>query len=58
MAAGTAPMMDPDIIQRLGIVARYVRDTDVDGIVRAQASECADLLGQLVEAQMGVGQID
>lgn len=58
LEVGSVPTLEPAMMQRLGTVARYVRDTDVDGIVRAQASECADLLGQLVEAQIGIGQID
>lgn len=58
MEVGLVPKLGLDMMQRLGTVARYVRDTDVDGIVRAQASECAELLGQLAEAQMGIGQID
>jgi hypothetical protein len=46
-------VLDNEIMRTLGIVARYVRDTDVDGIVRAQASECVELLQQLGEVRLG-----
>lgn len=46
--------LDSETIRRLSIVMRYVCDTDIDGIVRAQASECVELLEQLAEARIGV----
>ena len=48
-----AEILDNGMMRTLGIVAQYVRDTDVDGIVRAQASECVELLQQLAEARLG-----
>lgn len=56
-SSGSELPLDSDTMRRLGTVVRYVRDTDVDGIVRAQASECATLLDQLFEASLG-GAID
>lgn len=52
-SSGRDMPLDSDTTRRLSTVVRYVRDTDVDGIVRAQASECADLLDQLFEASLG-----
>ena len=49
----TVETLDTGVMRALGIVVRYVRDTDVDGIARVQASECAELLQQLVEARLG-----
>lgn len=50
-----AETLDDGVMRSLGIVVRYVRDTDVDGIARAQASECIELLQQLTEARLGLG---
>jgi hypothetical protein len=48
-----AETLDDGVTRSLGIVVRYVRDTDVDGIARAQASDCVELLQQLAEARFG-----
>lgn len=45
-------MFDRSLMGRLGTVMRYMRATDQDGIVRVQASECVELLEQLVEARL------
>lgn len=46
--------MDRDVVRRVSTIVQYVCETDVDGIVRVQASECADLLEQLAEVRIGM----
>ncbi|KAF8319706.1 hypothetical protein DL93DRAFT_2053341, partial [Clavulina sp. PMI_390] len=44
--------LNEESMRRIRRVVSYVGDTDVDGIVRAQAAECTELLDQLLEARL------
>jgi hypothetical protein len=44
---------DDDLLRRLGIVVRYAKEVDVDGIVRSQASEVEELLDRIAALRMG-----